>query len=146
MTQPVISAYENGSREPSLPMLEKLLEATGHRMQIELIPIPDQPRGIPNTPMGRKLRRCRQAIIAAAEAHGMSNVRVFGSVARGEDTEHSDVDFLVDVNVEGTVSLLDLIGLEQEVSDLLGRPVDLGLASSLKSRVAASALADAIPL
>lgn len=53
----------------------------------------------------------------------ISNVRLVGSVARGEDTEDSDIDFLVDT-VQGT-SLFDLGGLHEDLEDLLGIPVDI---------------------
>lgn len=53
----------------------------------------------------------------------ISNVRIVGSVARGEDTEKSDIDFLVDT-LPGT-SLFDLGGLHEDLTDLLGIPVDI---------------------
>ena len=71
-------------------------------------------------------------------------MRVFGSVARGEDTDASDIDLLVDLNED--VGLLGLIGLESDIAELLGRPVDVVPATSLKNAVAAQALAEAIPL
>lgn len=144
VSQPVVSAYENGRREPGLSMLAKLVEASGHRLRVDLVAQPDRPRGLPDTLMGRQLRRRRRAIIDAAERRGMGNVRVFGSVARGDDTETSDVDLLVETT-EG-VSLLDLIGLEREIGEILGRSVDLVPAGNLKEAVASEALAEAIPL
>ncbi|WP_147795941.1 nucleotidyltransferase family protein [Cellulomonas sp. Y8] len=90
--------------------------------------------GPPETVLNRVLGRQRDAIVAAAGRHGMSNVRVFGSVARGEDGPESDVDLLVDL--EPGVSLFDLARLEVELTDLLGRPVDLVPARMLKPRVA----------
>jgi uncharacterized protein len=74
----------------------------------------------------------------------MSNVRVFGSVARGEDTEDSDIDLLVDLADD--VSLVELIGLERELSELLGRPVDVVPARGLTPAVARRVLAEAVPL
>lgn len=71
-------------------------------------------------------------------------MRVFGSVARGEDTEDSDVDLLVDLSPE--VGLVGLAGLERELAALLGRPVDIVPASSLKSGIEPQVLAEAIPL
>lgn len=88
----------------------------------------------PETVLTRVLGRQRDAIVAAAGKHGMSNVRVFGSVARGEDGPESDVDLLVDL--EPGVSLLDLARLEVELTDLLRRPVDVVPARMLKPRVA----------
>ena len=85
----------------------------------------------------------RQAILALATQHGARNVRVFGSVARGEDRPDSDVDLLVDV--EPGRSLLDVIALEQDLEALLGRPVDVqtdgGLSPYLQQRILAEAAA-----
>jgi predicted nucleotidyltransferase len=64
----------------------------------------------------------RDAILALAAKYGASNVRIFGSVAAGEATEASDVDFLVDL--EPGRSLFDLGGLLMDLEALLGRRVD----------------------
>lgn len=144
VSQPVISAYEGGGREPGLTMLTKLVEASGHHLKIELAAEPHLRRGLPDTPMGRRLRRHRRAINEAAANRGMTNVRIFGSVARGDDTETSDVDLLVDTT--DAVSLLDLIGLEREISEILRRSVDVVPARSLKASVASEALIEAVPL
>ncbi len=146
VAQPVISAYESGRREPGLSMLRKLVEASGHELSVGLLAGSDSRacRGLPDTPMGRRLRRRRRAIISAAEQHGARNVRVFGSVARGDDTEASDVDLLVDLADD--VGLVGLIGLEREIASIVGRPVDVVPAASLKRGVAVKALAEAIAL
>jgi len=144
VSQPVISAYERGRREPSLATLSGLVEATGHHLRVEVVPQADAGRGLPDTPMGRRLRRHRRALATTAERRGASNVRVFGSVARGEDTEDSDGDLLVDLSPD--VGLVGLAGLERELAGLLGRPVDIVPASSLKSGIEPQVLADAIPL
>ena len=91
--------------------LARLVEATGHELAIDVIPSPDRTLGLPDTPLGRRLRQRRRAIIQAAEARRAHNIRVFGSVARGEDVDSSDIDLLVDLD-EG-VGLFDLIGLER---------------------------------
>jgi uncharacterized protein len=144
VAQPVISAYETGRREPGVSMLAKLVEASGHDLVIDLAARSDRPRTLPDSPIGRRLRRRRQQILAAAARRGASNVRVFGSVARGEDTDHSDVDVLVDLGDD--VGLVGLIGLERELSQLLGRKVDVVPARGLKSAVARRVLEDAVPL
>jgi len=69
------------------------------------------------------LRTKKAEILAAAEKHGAGNVRVFGSVARGEDVEGSDIDLLV--SMESNRSLYDLIGLQQEIEQMLGRKTDV---------------------
>lgn len=144
VSQSVISAYESGRREPGLSMLTKLVEASGHTLSIDLVAEPEAPRGLPDTPIGRQLRRRRRAIIQAAERRGATNVRVFGSSARGTDSESSDVDLLVDLSP--SMGIVGLIGLEREVAAILGREVDVVPAANLKPGVAAQALAEAIPL
>lgn len=78
----------------------------------------------------------RDAVIDAASRHGASNVRLFGSVARGEDGPESDVDLLVDV--EPGTGLFALGRLEVELERILGRPVDVVPARSLRPVVAAT--------
>ncbi len=69
------------------------------------------------------LREKREEILRAAARHGARNVRVFGSAARVEAGETSDIDFLVDTDPQS--SLLDRVGLKLDLEDLLGRPVDV---------------------
>jgi hypothetical protein len=86
----------------------------------------------------------REAILRLAHHYGMTNVRVFGSVARGEARPDSDVDLLVDyVRVP---TLITLIAFEQDVEDLLGRSVDITIAKNLKSFVRPSVERDVVPL
>jgi predicted nucleotidyltransferase/DNA-binding XRE family transcriptional regulator len=144
VSQPVISAYESGRREPGFAMLAKLVEATGHRLQVDLVAGPGLRRGLPDTPMGRRLRRHRRAIVEAAERRGATNVRVFGSVARGQETGSSDVDLLVDL--AGDVGVVGLIGLEREIAEILRSPVDVVPARNLKAGLASQVLGEAIPL
>lgn len=144
VAQSVISAYESGRREPGVPTLSRLVAATGHELVLDVVPTATLERGLPDTPLGRRLRQRRKAIEAAAGRRRARNVRVFGSVARGEDTEASDVDLLVDLD-EG-VGLLGLIGLERELRDLLGVDVDVVPADSLKPRLREQVLGEAVPL
>jgi len=110
----------------------------------ELVAEDQRTRGLPDTSTGRGLRRQRTAIIDIAARHNASNVRVFGSVARGTDALDSDIDLLVDLDED--VSLIQLIGLERDLAQLLGRSVDVVPARSLKKTIARSVLAEAIPL
>ena len=84
-----------------------------------------------------KLQRQRQQLMTIAHRHGAMNVSLFGSVVRGENTETSDVDFLVDME-EGR-SLLDLVGLQQDLEQFLGQRIDVlterGLNRYLKDRI-----------
>ncbi len=92
----------------------------------------------------RLLRERREAILQLAAKRGARNVRVFGSVARGEARPDSDVDFLVDM--EPGRSLLDLGGLLVELEALLGCPVDVVTEKGLKDRIRAQVLEEAVPL
>jgi len=88
------------------------------------------------------LPKLRAAIVAAASSCGATDVRIFGSAARGEDVEDSDVDFLVQLAPGRT--LLDLVRLEAQLERLLGRSVDVVTESSLADSVRSHALAEAI--
>lgn len=144
VAQSVISAYESDSREPGIRTLAKLIEATGHELAVHLIPAPRNQLGLPDTRLGRRLRRHRRAVIALAEQRGAHNIRVFGSVARGEDIASSDIDLLVDL--DDNVGLVALAGLRRELSELLGVEVDVVPASTLKQTVQESVQAEAIAL
>jgi predicted nucleotidyltransferase len=85
----------------------------------------------------------REAILRLADKHGAYNVRVFGSVARGEAGPTSDVDFVVDV--QPWVGL-EFLGLWDELEDLLGRKVDLITEQSLKPRIRERILREAVAL
>lgn len=76
--------------------------------------------------------------------HGVTNACIFGSVARGDDHEGSDLDLLVDF-APGT-DMIDIIGIKHELEDVLGAPVDLIPRDGLKERVRARAERDLVPL
>jgi predicted nucleotidyltransferase len=88
------------------------------------------------------LRGRRDEILGYAASHGARNVRVFGSTARGESRNGSDVDLLVEM--EPGRSLLDLVGLWQDLEDLLGTHVDVlsdgGVSPHLRERIFAEAV------
>jgi len=88
--------------------------------------------------------RYREQIVAAASRRGAHNVRVFGSVARGEQLPGSDIDLLVDF--EPGRSLLDLTGLLLDLENVLPCKVDVVSARGLKPRLATEVLRDAVPL
>jgi predicted nucleotidyltransferase len=91
-----------------------------------------------------ELRARREEILRVAARRGAHHVRVFGSVARGEADEKSDVDFLVDL--EQGRSLLDLGGLLMDFQNLLDRPVDVVTEKGLKARIRERVLEEAVPL
>ncbi len=90
------------------------------------------------------LQSNREEILRIAARYGASNVRVFGSVARGEADEQSDIDFLIDM--EPKRSLLDLAGLLVELEELLGCKVDVVPEDSLRKRIKARVLKEAVAL
>jgi len=90
------------------------------------------------------LKAKREEILRIAARHGAVNIRVFGSVARGDARPDSDVDFLVDL--EPGRSLLDLGGLLMDLQDLLGRNVDVVTERGLRPRIRDRVLAEAMAL
>jgi predicted nucleotidyltransferase len=91
-----------------------------------------------------RLRLHREQILGYAASRGARNVRVFGSAARGDADTTSDVDLLVEMELGR--NLLDLVGLSQDIEDLLGTHVDVlsdgGVSPHLRERI----YAEAIPL
>jgi predicted nucleotidyltransferase len=91
-----------------------------------------------------ELRGRKSEILRLAALHGATNVRVFGSVARGEADERSDIDLLVDMG--SGRSLLDLGGFLEDLQELLRRPVDVVTERGLKARIKDRVLREAVPL
>ncbi|MFZ1372782.1 MAG: nucleotidyltransferase domain-containing protein [Nostocoides sp.] len=96
------------------------------------------------TPLARRLRASRAEVLRAVAEAGGGDVRVFGSVARGEDDEGSDIDLLFLMG--RPLSLMELARLEARVSAVVGVPVDLVPESSLRPALLDRALAEAVPL
>jgi len=88
--------------------------------------------------------RYRQQILVLAEKRGAHNIRVFGSIARGEQRPDSDIDFLVDF--EPGRSLLDLTGLWLDLEGTLGCKVDVVSSRGLRPRLASEVTRDAVSL
>jgi predicted nucleotidyltransferase len=86
----------------------------------------------------------REDILRIASEYGAYDVRIFGSVARGEDDEKSDIDFLV--NMEKGRSLFDLGGLLMDLQDLLGHDVDVVTEDGLRERIRERVLREAMAL
>ena len=98
-----------------------------------------------------KPRRAREEVLAKAElirtlakAHGAKSIELFGSAARGLERPDSDLDFVVEL--EPGRSLLDLIGLNQDLEAALGRKVDAFTRAGLKPRILAQARKEAIKI
>ena len=92
-----------------------------------------------------ELRKSRRDdILRLAASYGAHNVRVFGSVARGDASEASDLDLLVELDPERT--LMDLGGLLVDLQAMLTVRVDVATEEILRPKVRAQALRDAVPL
>jgi uncharacterized protein len=90
------------------------------------------------------LRTVRGQILDAASRHGLREVRVFGSVARGDAVDTSDVDLLVAPGPDTT--LFDLSGFALDVEEIVGRHVDVSTPRGLKARIRDRVLAEAVAL
>ena len=86
----------------------------------------------------------RDEVLRLAAKHGARNVRIFGSVARGEADATSDLDFLIEL--EPGRNLLDMGGLLMDLQSLLGRPVDVISEKGLRPSIRARVLREAVPL
>jgi uncharacterized protein len=139
----VISAYESGHRQPSIPALAALIDAAGYDLALGLRPRPTRLRRL-SGPVGRRVRRHRNDLVTAAAAHGVHNLRLFGSVARGEDRPDSDVDLLADL--PPGLSLFGLGRVEADLEAILGTRVDLIPAADLKPGVRARVERDLVAL
>lgn len=126
------------ARATDFPGLAALADAAG-RQPTEL------PTFLGAPPALAELRARRGEIFAAAGRNRASNVRVFGSVARGEAGATSDLDLLIDLDERG--SLLDIAGLVVELQDLLACPVNVTRAGGLRRpELRARILTEALPL
>ncbi len=113
LSQPNISSYESGARNPTEETMGRVRAACRRR-----------PSDV--------LTSRREDILRIAGEHKALEVRVFGSVARGEDTINSDLDLLV--RFEDGASLLDLVGLADSLEDCLGVKVDILSEGALTDR------------
>ncbi len=138
ISQSVVSSYESSKREPSFETLRRLVAATG--FDLDMVLVPARPRSLRRQAIDQNRVLLRRAF-AKLGAH---NIRLFGSVARGDDGPQSDIDLLVDV--EPNVGLFALGKMRSEAERILGTPVDIVPANSLKPDVAERVLAEAIPL
>jgi predicted nucleotidyltransferase/DNA-binding XRE family transcriptional regulator len=147
-SQPAVARYEQGKALPTLLTLERLLKACGRQAVISTSATaePQGPRTAPVRQVGVRSRLLRRRIrlLAAAKRRGVRNVRVFGSLVRGEEHADSDVDLLVDLQPGRT--LLDLAAFRREASGILGVKVDVATPDMLKERVRAEIEAQATSL
>ncbi len=123
--QPNISAYENGRRQPSAEVLGRIRRALVGTLNEQLF-------------------RHRDEIHRIVAEHHATAPRVFGSIARGEETTTSDVDLLVDFTPEA--GLLDEIGLRLALADLLHVEVDVVASDTLRGEFRERVLREAVAL
>jgi uncharacterized protein len=123
--QPTLAAYESGRRTPRLDTLRKILGAARIRPSVPLELFADE-------------------IIERGLKHGLTNIRVFGSPVRGEDTEHSDIDLLV--RAADSASLFDLGAFSVEVAELTGFAADILTEEQTNNPHFAHVLDEAVPL
>ena len=140
-SQAAVARYECGSVSPSIATFERLIHATGHELVLDT-----RPAAATDLSGARaiKLRRNRAEVLDLARQSGALNVRIFGSVARGDDGPSSDIDLLVDFDVER--GLVPLVELADSLEHLLDERVDIAPVALLKPAVAKKALSEAVPL
>lgn len=98
-----------------------------------------------NLSINELLQAKREEIITIANQHGAFNLRIFGSVARGEADENSDIDILVDYSLDKISSWFPA-GLILDLEKLLGYKVDIVTETGLKERIRERVLREAKPL
>lgn len=125
VSQPNLSAYENGRRSPSPVVVERIRSALAGRPSV-------------------RVEAHRAEIRELVERHHGSEPRLFGSVARGDDVPGSDVDLLVDFTDEA--SLLDEVALRVSLTDLLQIEVDVVAEDTLRGAFRNRVLGEAVPV
>lgn len=125
--------------------LRRLLAAAGFDIEVRLIEVGGGPGDrLRRTETGDRVARNREAILAAIAAHGGRNVRVFGSVARGEAGGGSDLDLLVELPAR--TGILTLGRIARDVERIVGVEIDVVPEPALRPEVRARVLAEAVPL
>jgi predicted nucleotidyltransferase/DNA-binding XRE family transcriptional regulator len=144
VSQSVVAAYESGAREPSMATLAALVDSTGVALTVGLGSKLPAPRHLSTGPIGHRLRRHRAAVLAVAEKHGVSDIRVIGSVARADEGDDSDLDLLV--HLPDGAGLFALGRFKRDLEELLRVSVDVIPDDGVKPRVRANIDRDLVPL
>lgn len=140
-SQAAVARYESGAASPSVSTLERVLSAAALHLELGVSPAEGSDLS------GRRaapLRHHRRDIARLVKAAWARNVRVFGSVARGDDVPSSDINLLIDFDL--TQGLMPIVRLKRALEDLLHEPVDVAPFDLLKPSVAERALREAVPL
>jgi len=90
------------------------------------------------------IEEIKEKIIPILKKHGVTKAGIFGSVVRGEATENSDIDILVEI--ESDMSLLDFVGLKLDLEEALGKKVDLGEYCTIKPIIKDQILSEEVPI
>ncbi len=143
-SQPAIARYERGASSPSVVTLERILAAAGQRLA--LTATPSLTAHDASSARMQKLRAHRREILALARAHGVRDVRIFGSVVHGRDTPTSDIDVLVEVGDDYWGGLAKMTDVKEALEQLLGERVDVWSLAYMKPAVAMAARASAVSL
>lgn len=137
VTQSVVSEYENGRREPSFDAVDRLISAAGLVVEVAPRTAEEQSERDRVIALSSELRRALLPL-------GAQRIRLFGSVARGDETPSSDIDLAVDVTP--SVGVFDLLRMRREAEQILGRRVDLVPIDGLKPAAAEAVEREAITL
>ena len=140
-SQSAVARYESGQAVPYTSTLQRIARAGGYEVQLTLVPA--RPSDLSGS-RARKLRDRRSEITHILLGAGATNPRIFGSVSRGEDTDESDIDLLVDFDLDK--GLLPILHLNEALSRLMGERVEVSPVGALRENVLREALAEAVPL
>ena len=141
-TQSAIARYEKGTLTPSVDTLQRLLKANGLDLVLDVKPTK---KIAERSDRYKRIQANRGRIKKILNDAGATNIRIFGSVARGTDNKRSDVDFLVDVDQESGKTIKVMLEAKK-IERILGCKVDVIVSRLCKKEVLKSALNDAIPL
>lgn len=140
-SQAAIARYESDRVSPSVSTLERVLRAAGAELVISSAQANQTDL---SSEKAQLVRRHKVEINDLARSHGARSIRLFGSVARGEDTSKSDIDFLVNTPDENALSIA--ISLQADLESLLGCRVDVSPECVLKPNVRKAALKEAVAI
>ena len=103
-----------------------------------------EPIGVVIMKLGPVISKQRENILKIAKAHGATNMKIFGSCARGDEQPGSDLDLLVEL--ESGRSLLDIIAIKQDIEDIINRRVDVVTADALSPYIREEIMKKAVAL